>query len=82
MTEDTWGGIKDPVLMNLMCIGIFKRTDRQDVTLNQTILAIRYSTAITLRILPRLSELETKVRVQQPLIKAAIDSLLEGQLGT
>ena len=22
MTEDTWGGIKDPVLQNLMCCGV------------------------------------------------------------
>ena len=27
MTQDTWGGIKDPVLQNLMHIGIFERTD-------------------------------------------------------
>ena len=63
MTEDTWGGIKDPVLQNLMRIGIFERKDRQDQCLNQTLPAIRYSTAITSRLLPRFSELETKVRV-------------------
>ena len=65
MTENTWGGdVKDPVLQNLMRIGIFERTDRRDQCLNQTLPAIRYSTAITLRLLPRLSELETKVTVQ------------------
>ena len=64
MTQDMWGGIKDPVLQNLMRIGIFERTDRRDECLNQTLLAIWYSAAITLRLLPRLSELETKVTVQ------------------
>ena len=64
MTQETWGGIKDPVLQNLMKIGIFERTYRQDQCLNQTLPAIRYSAAITSRLLPRLSELETKVTVQ------------------
>ena len=64
MTQETWGGIKDPVLQNLMRIGIFERTNRRDQCLNQTLPAIRYSAAITSRLLPRLSELETKVRVQ------------------
>ena len=64
LTEDTWRGVKDPVVQNLMRIGIFERTDRRDQCLNQTLPAIRYSTAITSRLLPRLSELETKVTVQ------------------
>ena len=63
MTKDTWGGIKDPVLQNLMRIGIFGHTDRQDQCLNQTLLAIQHSTAIALRILPCLLELETKVDI-------------------
>ena len=62
MTKDMWGGIKNPVLQNLMWIGIFERTDRQDQCLNQTLPAIHHATAIALRILPHLSELETKVK--------------------
>ena len=63
MTEETWGGIKDPVLQNLMRIGIFERIDCRDQCLDQTLPALRYSAAITSRLLPRLSDLETRVTV-------------------
>jgi hypothetical protein len=65
MTQEYWGGVKDPVLENLMRIGIFERTDRRDVCLNQSLPAIRHSTAIASRLLPRLTAVETKVWIQK-----------------
>ena len=64
MTEDYWGKMNDPVLTNLMCMGIFECADHREQCLNQTLPTIHHSTTIASRIIPCLKELETKVRVQ------------------
>ena len=56
-----WTKINDPVLLNLLQMGVLDWTGPNDC-LHQSTQAIRHSTAMHLHILPQIMKLESRVR--------------------
>ena len=61
LTKGSWGEVNDPVLVNLMKMGIFDWKNKDGQLFPAAVQAIHHGTAITSRLIPHLVTLEDKV---------------------